>query len=108
MSRPVYSKQLAVVSLTAPAVQIIDLPDAQTYVIRDIQAWLQTDATAGATATISVDDTFFYLFSLPSSTTDTDHQEVRWVAPGPLSLAIGVVGGAATLNMWISGYELTP
>lgn len=108
MARPVYSKQLAAEHLIAPASITVILPDANTYVIRDITWMMLCGPDAGATLQVQFAGLNPFIRSVPSDTAYGLSEELRGVAPGPTSLLLELTGDGATCDVVISGYELTP
>jgi hypothetical protein len=107
VSRPVYSRLLLEASITGGDSDLQLLPDASTYVVRDI-SWIVASDTGGCSLSVEVNGTGLLRASYPGRTQTSGHWEGRRVAPGPSSVSIGLTGAGSSADVVISGYELTP
>jgi hypothetical protein len=107
VARPVYSRLLLEATISGGDSDLQLLPDASTYVIRDVE-WVIFSGALGCALSVDVNGFGLLRADYPSWTQAGDHWEGRRVSPGPSSVAIGLTGATASATVIISGYELTP
>lgn len=108
MARPVYSVLLLGGTIEAGSGSTVELAAGFVYVVRDINAVFSTSGVGSCTLHVTFDGRQIdYEWCAGNTFAEAHTWSGRCVAAGPTTITADV-GGAGSVDVTISGYQLTP